>query len=262
VAYAINPHMLDNTGNLNQVDEKLAFKQWDTLKSKFEMLGLTTHIIEGDPAFPDMVFCANQTFEFIDKNNKKSLILSRMHSDFRKGEVKYFRDWALTNKYTLYEITDYDFEGCGDLIWNYDSQELYGGYGFRTQKSVYDQIEKITSKKIHLLELISEDFYHLDTCFVVLNKNTAGIVEEAFSPESVTLIRSQFSNVIIINKKEAMENFAGNALCVNGKDVVLHKGAKQFCYDLKALGFQTHEVDVSEFLKSGGAVFCMKQMLM
>lgn len=261
VEYSINPHMMDKDGNLNKVDEAASHKQWAKLKQKLEELNQKVEVIEGDSRFPDMVFCANQTFPFISKEGKKSIILSRMKSDFRQGELPYFEEWAQKNNFHIHQITDFSFEGCGDAIWNYETQEVFAGFGFRTAEKVYEQIEAITYKKMITLELVSPQFYHLDTCFVVLNGQTAAYVEEAFSAEAILKIKSKFKHLIKIDLEEALRNFAGNAFCVDGKNVVLHIGAQKFTKALKENGFNVHEVDVSEFLKSGGAVFCMKQVL-
>src|SRR5690606_13610255 len=124
VDYAINPHMLNAKGELNAVNEELALKQWQMLLSKFRELGINVDIIEGDPKCPDMVFCANQTLPYFSKDKRKSILLSNMHSDFRKPEVKYFKEWADKNNFETHTITDFSFEGCGDAIWNYETGRL------------------------------------------------------------------------------------------------------------------------------------------
>ena len=47
----------------------------------------------------------------------------------------------------------------------------------------------------------------------------------------------------------------------NGKDIIIQQGARKTVESLKANGFKIHEVDTSEYIKSGGSVFCMKQLL-
>jgi N-dimethylarginine dimethylaminohydrolase len=261
VEYAINPHMLDSTGRLQRVDEEKAFLQWQRVQSVYQRLGLQVEVLEGDPAFPDMVFCANQSFPFVDQNGRKSLILSRMHDFERQGEVKHFRTWAESKGYVLYEATDFDFEGSGDAIWNFETQEIFGGYGFRTDKRVYGYIERIVGRPVHRLHLCDPRFYHLDTCLSILTSNTAVYVEEAFDSESLRRLADKFENLIRIRPEEAVNAFAGNCFSPNGKDVLLHPGARDLKEKLYRLGFQIHEVDTSEFIKAGGSVFCIKQTL-
>lgn len=261
VEYAINPYMKDTAGRLQQVNYDLALQEWEALRGKFTELGCKVEVIEGDPAFPDMVFCANQTFPFLSKKGKPSILLSRMRSEHRRGEVKHFRAWAEEKNFELFEMTDFDFEGCGDAIWNYETGELFGGYGFRTQPKAYDLLEKSIDGPLIRLELTDPCFYHMDTCFSILNGDTVAIVKEAFTENSLALIDSRFKNVIEVDREEAVNNFAANCLSLNGRDIVVPEGAKKFVSDLETQGFNVHEVKTTEFIKSGGSVFCMKQIL-
>ena len=65
IHYAINPHMVDKTGNLNKVNRAAAKKQWTDLKKIFEQLKLKVEVLKAEESLPDMVFCANQTFPFL-----------------------------------------------------------------------------------------------------------------------------------------------------------------------------------------------------
>ena len=259
VEYAINPYMRDKSGQLNQVDATLAMDQWEVLRQTFVRLGLEVEILEGDPAFPDMVFCANQTLPYLGPANEPQVILSRMHSAQRQGEIRHFANWAQENAIPSHPITDFDFEGAGDALWNYHTRELLGGYGIRSNPKVYPHIEKLTGTKVHKLELISEHFYHLDTCLAILNGETVAYVPEAFAGESRALIERLFSTLIEIPMSEAKEHFAGNCVSVDGKHIVLQSGAPKFTQALKRHGFIPVDVDTREFIKAGGSAFCMKQ---
>lgn len=260
VSYAINPHMLDAEGNLNEVNKGLALEQWSTLKKTFESVGIKTHIIEGPKNLPDMVFTANQTLPFF-KGGKTQVVLSKMNSTQRQPEVQFFKDWALKNNIETYNLnTDKTFEGMGDALWNYDTEELFGGYGFRTGLEVYNELEKLIEVPIHRLKLISEDFYHLDTCLAIISKDTAFVVKEGFDQASFKLLQTKFSNLIEIPLDEAKNGFAANLCCINGTDIIIQKGNKFTATQAVDRGLKVHEIDTSEYMKSGGSVFCMKQL--
>ena len=73
------------------------------------------------------------------------------------------------------------FESMGDCLEDYDGERFFCGYGFRTKKEVYDQIHSyLPGEKIYL-ELINQNYYHLDTCLSIVNKETAFYVKSAFS---------------------------------------------------------------------------------
>jgi N-dimethylarginine dimethylaminohydrolase len=261
VVYSINPHMRDQNGELNRVDENEAMSQWLRLKALLEEIGLEVHTIPGSEAYPDMVFCANQTFPFIKPSGEAAVLLSQMHSGHRQGEVAHYEAWAHVRGLNTFQLKDHSFfEGMGDALWNYETREIFGGYGFRTSEKVYDEIEDLVQAPVHRLKLVDERFYHLDTCLAIINKSTAFVVEEAFEQKGIELLKTKFSNLISIPLDEAINQFAGNMLCVNGRDVIIQKGASNTVKALKGLDLKVHEIDTSEFIKSGGSVFCMKQL--
>jgi N-dimethylarginine dimethylaminohydrolase len=261
IEYAINPFMLEPNGRLRKVDKYRAKIQWNTLKALYQELGLAMEILESDPEHPDMVFCANQMLPIIEPSGSKSVVLGRMNSPERQGEVKHFRHWAESQGLTIYQVTDFAFEGAGDAIWNFETMELFGGYGFRSDVRVYDFIEKLIQRPIQRLELCDPNFYHLDTCFAILNGDTAVYVEEAFDRDGLRTLTNSFKNLIRIGREEAISTLAANCFSPNGKDVLINAGAKDLSQKLRRLGFIIHEVDTSEFNKAGGSVFCLKQAL-
>ncbi|HBV99796.1 MAG TPA: hypothetical protein DEF03_01230 [Bacteroidetes bacterium] len=84
------------------------------------------------------------------------------------------------------------------------------------------------------------------------------IYPEAFTEDGRELIHSVFEQVLEIGHEDAMDRFALNAFCPNGRDVLIQKGSVDTISALHNAGFVTHEFDTSEFIKSGGSVFCMK----
>lgn len=260
VKYSINPHMLDKDGQLNKIDKTKALQQWTGLKSTFETLGMSVEVIPGQEDLPDMVFCANQTFPFT-KNGERHILLSEMDSEYRQPEVQFFESWAKNKTYTIHKLNNKPFEGMGDALWNYETNTIFAGYGFRTTPAVYSEIEKIVDQKIITFELKDSRFYHLDTCLAILNKDTAAYVPEAFTQEGLSTLNQNFSNLIAVPLDEAEAALAGNMCTPNGKDIIIQQGALKTNQALNDNGFNVLEVETSEFLKSGGSVFCMKQLL-
>ncbi len=265
VEYAINPHMKNKDGTLNLVDPNTAMKQWRSLKAKFAALSVEVIELAGQPDFPDLVFCANQTFPFINlKTKRKSIVLSQMRAPQRQGEVGYFQNEAEKLGYDVFrlETKGASFEGNGDLIPQPKTTNLWGGCGPRTDESVYQELRRRFDLNITSLRLVDPQFYHLDTCFSVLSHDTVAIVKMAFEPEALPLIQKQFKNVIEIPYQEALTTFAGNSFCPDGKNIISHPGASEFKRLAEGLRFLIHEIDTSEFMKSGGSVFCMKMALL
>jgi N-dimethylarginine dimethylaminohydrolase len=259
VEYAINPHMLNDKGELNKVDKTKAMQQWTALKDQFVELGLKVEVLPGVENLPDMVFCANQTFPFL-RNGELNIVLSQMHSDRRQPEVVSFRDWAEKNNIMTHTVK-HGFEGMGDALWNYETGEVFGGYGFRTRPEAYTELETIIEQKITTFELKDERFYHLDTCLGILKADMAAYVPEAFTDEGIETLKASFRELIEIPIQEASTLLAGNLCTPNGKDVLIQAGADRTNTLLSRAGFTIHEMQTDEFIKSGGSVFCMKMLL-
>lgn len=261
VDYVINPHMTKNVGAVNKMN---AQNEWDFLKSTFNQLGIAVHEIEGVEGLPDMVFCANQSLPFIDENGIRHVVLSIMHAEQRKDEVPYIEQWYRQNGYNIHHLDNTkidDFEGCGDAIWHTGRRLLWGGYGYRSSLKAYESISNLFDVPIIALELVDEAFYHLDTCLCVLDDQTVLIYPNAFTPEGLELINAVFDTVIKATKYEATKLFACNATCPDGQNVIIQQGCTDVNKKLRDAGFAVHEVSTSEFLKSGGSVFCMKMMV-
>ncbi|HEY8402865.1 MAG TPA: arginine deiminase-related protein, partial [Cytophagaceae bacterium] len=223
--------------------------------------------IKGVEGCEDMVFAANQTFPWVTRQGEKVVVMSKMRHASRQKEVPHFEKFFQELGYRPIHLNRTDlFEGMGDTIPHYGKWLLYGGFGHRSKKEAYEEIAELLQVPVVALELVDERFYHLDTCFVPVNENTIMICKEAFSADGLACIKKLFNKVIEIPVEEASDFFSLNAHLINdkasGKKVaILQKGSKRTIEVLKDAGYQVEEVDTSEYIKSGGSVFCMKMML-
>jgi N-dimethylarginine dimethylaminohydrolase len=263
-----NIHM---EGNSNALNSELAQTQWQSLKSVYESLVerkilSELLVIPGEEGCEDMVFCANQTFPWI-KQNKKEVWMSRMRHPSRQKEVPFFETYFTKLNYQARHFARTPmFEGMGDTIPHPNKMLLYGGYGHRTNPKAYEELSENLGVPIIALELINENFYHLDTCFVPISETKVMLCKEAFTEDGLQLLRQSFEEIIEIPTKEAISNFSLNAHVIinhglNQRVTVIQKGSKVTKKALLENGFEVIEVNTSEYMKSGGSVFCMKMML-
>lgn len=261
VQYVINPHMASHVG---EVDGQEVGRQWRELHDAYESLGFTVNVVEGQEGLLDMVFCANQTLPFYRPDDgRRGVVMSRMHAVERQDEVVYFESFFRGIGYEivhLSEQSDIEFEGMGDAIWHPHTYLLWAGFGVRSSRHAYDEISAALDVPIAALALTDEAFYHLDTCFSVLDPESVLIYPRAFDNQGLTLIRRLFERVIEAPEHEARTLFACNAHCPDEQHVLIQKGCEETNRLLTQAGFVPVEIDTSEFLKAGGSVFCMKQM--
>ena len=260
VAYVINPHM---DGNVGTVDPALARRQWDALREVYEGLGVEVSVVEGAEGQPDMVFCANQSLPYVTPGGERGVVLSRMHAPQRAGEVPHYQRFFQEEGYETHHLDadlPGDFEGMGDAIWHPGRYLLWGGYGYRTDREVYERLTRALGFPVIALSLTDPDFYHLDTCFCPLDEETVLIYPGAFDEAGIDAIKAHFPRILEAPEDEARSLFACNAHSPDGEHVLIQAGATRTNDLLRAAGYTVVELDTSEFLKSGGSVFCMKLM--
>ncbi len=245
-----------------KIDHALAGQQWEGVKSAFEDLGRPVEMIDPVEGLEDMVFTANQTLTGLTPRMERLCFLGQMRHPGRRGEVPHFEKWFREKGYKIAGLKDpaYSFEGMGDSVWHPGKRLLWGGYGFRTDPEVYEHVAKAFETPVVMLKLVNERFYHLDTCFCPLTPEAVMIYPPAFDPDSLELILRLFPIVLAADEREASSRFPCNA-CVVDSTVVIQAGASTAIRHMKAIGVNVREVETSEFLKSGGSVFCLKMHL-
>ncbi|MCX6187332.1 MAG: arginine deiminase family protein [Bacteroidetes bacterium] len=259
-----NAHMEGQSGKL---DKALAIQQWNDLKDVYETLkqeGIIEDVmvIEGVKGCEDMVFCANQTFPWLDKR----VVISKMRHPSRQKEVPYFEDYFKSLGYqSIHLQTANMFEGMGDTIPHPQKRLLYGGFGHRSDPKAYKEISETLQVPIVTLELPNPNFYHLDTCFVPLSTNEVMLCKEAFTAVGLANLQQLFSKIYYIPESEAIDTFCLNAHVINNdkngkKAAIMQKGSTHAIDALKQCGYKIYEIETSEYMKSGGSVFCMKMM--
>ena len=258
-----NPHM---SGNIGAVDAARAKRQWDDLVAAFESIGCPVEKIAPTPGLEDMVFAANQSLAGTRPDGEKVALISSMRHASRRKEVEAFEQWYEARGYRPLRIkaggaAQETFEGAGDAIWHPGRRLLWGGYGFRTDPGLFEQVAQAFKTPVIQLKLVNERFYHLDTCFCPLTTEAVLIYPSAFDAASLELILKIFPVVVTSSEADAVGRMSCNAAVWRQKTAVIQKGATAAAGHMRALGLEVLEVDTSEYIKSGGSVYCMKQFL-
>lgn len=263
-----NIHMKGQAGTINRAK---AQEQWNVLKNVYEILrqkGLVgqVHILKGIPYCEDMVFAANQSLPFVSERGRKTVILSQMKHASRQREIPAFEEFYYAQGYEI--ITPPEgiiLEGMGDILPVPFTDSWIAGYGHRTSPEAVDWLKTVLPGTIISLELVNDYFYHLDTCLIPVNAHTAMYCPLAFSSEGIKLLQKNFRQLIEIPAHEAQSGFALNAHLVQNaqgqKAAILQLGNTYTERIFMELGCEIYPLDTSEFIKSGGSVFCMKMML-
>jgi N-dimethylarginine dimethylaminohydrolase len=249
VEYEINPWMRC----AEQPDPHLARRQWGELHRVLEQdIGCCIDLVPQDPACPDMVFTANAAL-VVDN----MALLSRFRHHQRQMEEASFDRWFVENGYRVVMLPDdIRFEGEGDALLAGDT--VLAGYLKRSDIGSHQWLSGSLMRPVLSLALTDSRWYHLDTCLLPLNQDLVAFYPGAFDEYGQKVLRSRFET-IEIDETEALK-FACNSVCV-GRHVVMPAGCPKLAAQLEARGYQIHTVEMSEFLKAGGAAKCLTLFL-
>ena len=243
--YVINPWM----SLANRPDLVLARKQWDSLYQVLAFdIGAAVELIPQAPECPDMVFTANAGLV----RGPYALLTSFQFAQ-RQGEMPHFRGWFEANGYEVQlPPVDCKFEGEGDAL--FAGETLIAGYLKRSDISAHKWLSDTLATPVLSVQLTDDRWYHLDTCLFALDKETVVYYPGAFDAYAGRVITSNFATIEVI-EEEALR-FACNAVVI-GEHVVMPSGCPDVTAKLEARGFQVHPIEMSEFLKAGGACKCL-----
>ncbi len=258
VQYVINPWM---EGNLHAASYPLALAQWKKLHN-----ALAEHAdilqVEPQPALPDMVFTANAG---LVSGADGTVLLSRFRCAERRGEEKHFRAWFEVEGFEVHEVPETPetpettpFEGEGDALFTPDGTRLWAGHGWRTSLQSHALLSALwPGVAITSLRLIDPRFYHLDTCFAPLPNGDLLYYPPAFDEPSRAAIEAFYppEKRIAVEEPDALR-FACNAVTI-GNTVLLNEISPGLCSRIEARGLKVKQVQLSEFLKAGGAAKCL-----
>jgi N-dimethylarginine dimethylaminohydrolase len=259
VTYTINPWMQPSTwardpGNASHI----ARVQWLALKSTLERIGFAVEVIPGVAGLPDMLFPANAAIIL----NRRAM-LARFRYPQRTGEEAHFRRYFLdlAARGLLDEVATFspglNQEGAGDCIWDAKREVFWAGFGPRSDAWALSQVTDYFQRGVVALLLATEHYYHLDTCFTALPGGEILYFPGAFAERSAKLIEDMVRpEMRIATTPEEAATFCLNTVAL-GRDLVMAPPPPRLRAILEERGYRLHEVDLSSFILSGGAAYCM-----
>ena len=140
-------------------------------------------------------------------------------------------------------------EGAGDCIWDADRKLFWAGYGPRSSKGSLAVIARTFGEEVVGLELASDRYYHLDTCFCPLAGGKVLYYPAAFTPEALATIHAR---VPASQRIEATDEEA-EAFCVNavnlGSRIVMARAPASLKRKLEARDLYIEQYD-TDLLKT------------
>ena len=256
VSYRINPWM--QPGAWSPEMAARAASSSAALRQALVSAGAHVETIGGVRGLPDLVFPANAAVVLDGQ-----ALMARFRHPERQGEEAVFRAafQRLRARGVIRNIVDLPeelfHEGAGDAIWDAERRLFWAGYGPRSSKGSLAVLRRTFGQEIVPLELATQQFYHLDTCFCPLAGGKLLYYPAAFTPEALAAIRAHVAEADRIEATDA----EAAAFCVNavnlGRRIIMARAPESLRHKLTAAGYQLTEVDLDPFILSGGAAYCM-----
>jgi N-dimethylarginine dimethylaminohydrolase len=249
VRYTINPWMRE--GASPPVSHERAMRQWNALRRVLAERAIV-HVLEPDAAQPDLCFTANAGFLY-----ENVFVCSRFRHVERRGEERLFWNWFAARGYACVRLGgDTVFEGAGDALAD-GLGRIWMGHGQRSTIDAAALLRNALGVEVFPLRLVDPRFYHLDTCFAPLACGSVLYFPAAFDAASVELIERHYApeRRIAVDKYDAVR-FACNAVDL-GDAIVVNVISAMLRTRLQRHGVAVLDVELDEFLKSGGSAKCL-----
>lgn len=231
------------TAKLGKPDYHKTLQQHDTYVDALKKCGLEIISLPADELYPDATFV-----EDVALLTKTCAIITRPGAASRRGETKGIKKILQTYYTNIEEIAAPGTVEAGDIMMV--DNHYYIGISDRTNQEGANQVISyletygMTGSVIELKEVL-----HLKTGLAYLENNHL-----VASGEFITHSAFQQFNIIAIT--EGNESYAANCIWVNDR-VILPEGYDKTKEMITAAGYETIEVDVSEFRKVDGGLSCL-----
>jgi N-dimethylarginine dimethylaminohydrolase len=251
VDYAINPFMrLDD-----QPDPARARAESQAVAAAIEAAGGSVEMLAQRADSPDMVYAMNLGLALDDR-----VVMSHMRYPERRHELlsaeRWFTDHGFEPTYVGRDGVGAHFEAGDAFAWRGD---LVVGHGPRTEELGLKHLATELGIQVHGLRIAHPGMYHLDLAFCPLDSAHAMVCPAAFDGASARALLSLVPEPLVLSEEEAM-TFCANSIVV-GRTVIMPACPERVRGVLEGWGFEIAIVEVSEFLKGGGAIRCLTNPL-
>lgn len=225
------------------IDVGLARKQHMAYREALMRLGLIIIDIPPDEAFPDCCFVEDAAIIA-----GRVAIITRMGAPSRRGEEVRVRK-VLETRMAAREVRPPATIDGGDVL--VVGRDVYVGVGGRTNRAAVREVATLVDPGFRVLAVPFEGVLHLKSACTYVGDGYMLIRPGHFDPEVFGEYR-----FIEVPEEEA---YAANCLSVNG-GVLISRGYPRTKKAVEARGFETLELEMSEFRKGQGSLTCLSKI--
>ena len=242
------------TAGQSAPDYERALKQHGLYCAALERCGLKLMRLKADPNYPDSTF-VEDTAVLLPPAGRRTqtrtqLVMTRPGAPSRRGEVESVRSTLVELASSSYEIESPGTLDGGDVC--EAAMHFFIGISERTNEAGAQQLEALLTRYGYRSSFIDirnvEELLHLKSGLAYLGDNRL-VVTEALGD------RADFHRYDLV-RVNLDEEYAANCVRVN-EQVLVAAGYPKFENRLRALGYQTIALEMSEFQKMDGGLSCL-----
>jgi len=231
-----------STANLGKPDYDLAVRQHQDYILALQECGLKVTILEPDENFPDSTFIEDACLI-----TPECAIITRPGAASRRGEILQISEAVSALGLPVERIQSPGTLDAGDIMMV--KNHYFAGLSERTNPEGASQLNHILKKYGLTSSTIAlKNVLHLKTGVSYLENNNLLAFGEFLTHPNL----ADF-NLLAVDPDES---YAANSVWINGK-VLVPMGFSKTIALIKNAGYQTCEVDVSEFRKLDGGLSCL-----
>ena len=238
-------------------DGELARAQHRELVSAYEGAGVTIHSLEPDPALPYQVFARDSSVM-----TPGGAVVTQLAQQWRRGEyapvIRFYQENEIPIRGM---ITAGSIEG-GDVTIVEPGVMLIGNGEERTQIQAARQLAswmEADGWEVRI-EAIPGQFVHIDVLVSILAPKLAAVCVEAASGGLVAWLRGRGFEILEVSLEDAF-GLGVNAISLGAERVISTAGSARLNEQLRSLGIEVLDPDLSMFTAGGGGAHCLAQAL-
>ncbi|MBQ0140161.1 MAG: N(G),N(G)-dimethylarginine dimethylaminohydrolase [Kurthia sp.] len=216
--------------------------QHEKYVSALKYCGVEVIYLEADEAFPDSTFVEDAAVL-----TKEFAVITNPGAPSRNGEIVAIEKAVQPFYKKIHHIVAPGFLDGGDVL--QVDRIFYIGLSERTNEAGAKQLKKMVEAEKYTAHIIPlKEFFHLKTGIASVGKNKLVV-----TGEFITNPLFESYEKIIIPKEQ---QYSANCILVNDY-VIIPAGFEETNQQLKSQGYQTIELEMSEFQKQDGGLSCL-----
>ena len=245
----------DKTGV--KFDLQTAMAQHSEMVAIYEENNVKCHYLESDPVLHRNFFARDSS-----AMTPWGALICHMQLKVRRADYVTAIQFYQSNQIPIWQYaTAGHFEG-GDFVIIEPGKVLIGYCGERSEKAGSEQVaDFVRAEGWEALTVpISREFVHMDGLVVPLDEKLLVACIDALEPWVVQQLRDWGFSFVDVPYKEA-RNLGVNLVALGNGKVLSMKGATELNANMRSLGYEVYDPDMSMFTLGGGGVHCLCQAL-